>query len=65
MPGTLFYFRNMLAAVRDRIAKLIQEGKTLEQVLEAKPTANFDKTMAPAIPAEMFVKIVYGDLTKR
>jgi cyclase len=62
--GVLTY-RNMLAAVRDRIAKLIQEGKTLEQVLEAKPTADFDKTMAPAIPAEMFVKIVYGDLTKR
>jgi hypothetical protein len=55
----------MLVTVRDRIAKLIQEGKTLEQVLEAKPTADFDKTMAPAIPAEMFVKIVYGDLTKR
>jgi len=62
--GVLTY-RNMLAAVRDRIAKLIQEGKTLEQVLEAKPTADFDKTMMPAIPAEMFVKIVYGDLTKR
>jgi len=57
-------FRDMLAAVRDRIAKLIQEGKTLEQVLAAKPTADFDKTMAPDIPAEMFVKIVYGDLIK-
>jgi glyoxylase-like metal-dependent hydrolase (beta-lactamase superfamily II) len=62
--GVLAY-RNMLAAVRDRIAKLIQEGKTLEQVLEAKPTAEFDKAMAPDIPAEVFVKIVYGDLTKR
>jgi glyoxylase-like metal-dependent hydrolase (beta-lactamase superfamily II) len=47
--GVLAY-RNMLAAVRDRIAKLIQEGKTIEQVLAAKPTADFDKTMAPDIP---------------
>ncbi len=62
--GVLAY-RDMLAAVRDRIAKLIQEGKTLEQVLEAKPTADFDKTIAPSIPVEMFVKIVYSDLTKR
>ena len=61
--GVLAY-RKMLAAVRDRVAKLIQEGKTLEQVLAAKPTGDFDKTMAPAIPADMFVKIVYGDLTK-
>jgi glyoxylase-like metal-dependent hydrolase (beta-lactamase superfamily II) len=57
-------FRDMLAAVRDRVAKLIQEGKTLEQVVAAKPTADFDKSMAPAIPADMFVKIVYGDLKK-
>jgi glyoxylase-like metal-dependent hydrolase (beta-lactamase superfamily II) len=62
--GVLTY-RNMVAAVRDRIAKLIQEGKTLEQVLAAKPTADFDKNMKPDIPADMFVKIVYGDLTKR
>ena len=62
--GVLAY-RNMLATVRDRIAKLIKEGKTIEQVLAAKPTADFDKTMRPDIPAEMFVKIVYGDLTKR
>jgi glyoxylase-like metal-dependent hydrolase (beta-lactamase superfamily II) len=62
--GVLAY-RNMLATVRDRVAKLIQEGKTLEQVLAAKPTADFDKSMAPGIPAEMFVKIVYSDLTRR
>jgi cyclase len=62
--GVLAY-RDMLTAVRDRVAKLIQEGKTLEQVLAAKPTADFDKSMAPRVPAEMFVKIVYGDLTRR
>jgi len=33
--------------------------------LAAKPTADFDKAMAPGIPADMFVKIVYGDLAKR
>jgi cyclase len=58
-------FRDMLTAVRDRVAKLIQEGKTLEQVLAAKPTADFDKSMGPGMPADMFVKIIYGDLTRR
>jgi cyclase len=58
-------YRDMLTAVRDRVAKLIQEGKTLEQVLASKPTADYDKSMAPDIPSEMFVKIIYGELARR
>jgi len=58
-------YRDMLAAVRERIASLIKEGKTLEQVLAAKPTADFDKTMLPGVPAETFVTVVYNDLAKR
>ena len=35
-------FRDMLATVRDRIKKAIQEGKTLDQTVASKPTADFD-----------------------
>ena len=58
-------YRNMLAAVRDRIARLIKEGKTLEEVLASKPTADFDKVRNQFIPTELFVKVVYNDLSKR
>jgi glyoxylase-like metal-dependent hydrolase (beta-lactamase superfamily II) len=58
-------FRDMLITVHDRIARLVKEGKTLEQVLASKPTADFDKPGQEGVPAEMFVKIVYGELAKR
>jgi glyoxylase-like metal-dependent hydrolase (beta-lactamase superfamily II) len=57
-------FRDMLAAVRDRIAKLVKEGKTLEEVLASKPTADFDKDWHTGMQPELFVKIVYNDLFK-
>lgn len=55
-------FRGMLAAVRDRVAGLIKEGKSLDQVLALNPTAQFDKPGQGGVPAQMFVKIVYGEL---
>ncbi len=36
-------YRDMLAQVRDRVAKLKAEGKTAEQIVAAKPTADFDE----------------------
>ncbi len=35
-------YRNMLATVRDRIQAMINDGKTREEVVEAKPTADLD-----------------------
>lgn len=37
-------FRDMLAKVRDRLARLMAEGKTVEEVIGAKPTADLDET---------------------
>jgi cyclase len=36
-------FRDMLAEVRDRVAKLKAEGKTAEEIVAAKPTADLDE----------------------
>ncbi len=58
-------YRDMLVTIRDRIKKQIKEGKTLEEVLASKPTADFDKEKPSAIPPEMFVRIVYNDLVKK
>ena len=58
-------FKNMLVTVRDRVAKLIKEGKTIDEVLASKPTADFDKVRGQGLPPEMFIKIVYDELSKR
>jgi glyoxylase-like metal-dependent hydrolase (beta-lactamase superfamily II) len=36
-------YHDMLVVVRDRVAKLVKSGKTQEQVLEARPTKEFEE----------------------
>lgn len=56
----------MFQAVRDRVAKLISEGKTLQQVIDAKPTADFDQgRLGGNITPERFTTLVYTDLSRR
>ena len=53
--------RNMIIAVRDRVAALIKQGKTLDEVLAAKVTADFDAKVRAA-NTERFVGQVYAQL---
>ena len=34
--------RDMIIALRDRVSKLVQQGKTQAEVVAAKPTADYD-----------------------
>jgi glyoxylase-like metal-dependent hydrolase (beta-lactamase superfamily II) len=61
----LMKYRDMLITLRDRIKTQIDEGKTLEEVIASKPTADFDKIKAQSVPPETFVKIIYNDLAKK
>ena len=55
--------RDMMLAIRDRVAKLINEGKTQEQVLAAKVTADYDsKVPSPGTTGDRFVGQVYAEL---
>ena len=55
--------RDMLLAVRDKIAALIAQGKTLEEVIAARPTAEFDAQVPQgAQSADEIVKWVYAAL---
>jgi cyclase len=65
-PAELDAYRAMLVTVRDRVRNLVRQGKTLEQVQAAKPTAMFDATWGKGfLKPEQFVAIVYSDLSKR
>jgi cyclase len=53
-------YNAMVKTARDRIEKLVKEGKTEEQVVAAKPLADLDKTWADDDKAaENFAKLVY------
>ncbi len=59
-------FRDMMAAVRDRIQKQIAEGKTLQQVVESKPSADFDAKWGHGfLKPEQFVALAYTSLSKK
>ena len=59
--------RDMILGVRDQVAKLMQQGKTSDEVVAAHPTAAFDANVPPAAPngdrmADRFVGQVYAEL---
>lgn len=57
---------DMFAAVRDRVINAIRAGKTLEEVVASKPTADFDQgRMGGAITPDRFVALVYTDLSRK
>lgn len=58
-------FRDMMVFVRDRVAGLIQAGKSAREVLAARPTADLDARWQKGIPAELFVQLVYDSLKKK
>src|ERR1700685_2543489 len=54
--------RDMMLVVRDKIAALVQQGKTVEEVLAAKPTADYDAIVPNAsTTSERFVRQVYAE----
>jgi cyclase len=56
----------MFTAMRDRISTAIRAGKTLEQVVASKLTADFDQSrLGGAITPDRFVTLVYTDLSRQ
>lgn len=52
-------YRDMLVTVRDRMQKLMDEGKSLEQIIALKPNADFDKIWGQAfLKPDVFLKIL-------
>jgi cyclase len=57
--------RDMVVKVRDKVAALVREGKTQEQVVAAKPTADYDsKVQQPGTTGDRFVGQLYAELKK-
>jgi glyoxylase-like metal-dependent hydrolase (beta-lactamase superfamily II) len=56
----LIEYRDLLITIRDRISALKKEGKSLTEILAAKPTAAYDAKWAGLfINGDFFTKLVY------
>ena len=58
-------YRDMLVIIRDRVQSLIRSGATLQQVLAARPTADYDPRFGATSgmwTTDMFVEAVYTSL---
>ncbi len=56
----LIEFRDMLVAVRDKVAGLKQQGRSLADVIAAQPTADYDKKWGDwVIDGATFTSLVY------
>ncbi|HTA46196.1 MAG TPA: MBL fold metallo-hydrolase [Bryobacteraceae bacterium] len=61
--NALMAHRDMIIAVRDKIAPMVTQGKTLQEVLAAKPTAEYDaKVPNSDTTTERFITQVYQEL---
>jgi glyoxylase-like metal-dependent hydrolase (beta-lactamase superfamily II) len=55
--------RDMILVVRDKVAALVQQGKTVDEVLAAKPTSDYDAIVPnSSTTSERFVRQLYAEL---
>ena len=55
--------RDMMMVVRDRVEALVKQGKTLADIMAAKPTSDYDsKVPQGPMTIERFVTQLYGEL---
>ena len=60
--AALIAHRDMILAVRAKVAALVQQGKTVDEVLAAKPTSDFDNIPNASTTSERFVRQLYAEL---
>ncbi len=59
-------YHDLLVTIRDRINKIIAEGKTVDQVIAAKPLADLDAKYGKGFMGpDMFLRIIYESLSKK
>jgi len=55
--------RDMILAIRDRVAKLVEQGQTAEQIVAAKPAAEYDsKVQEAGTTRDRFIGQLYAEL---
>jgi cyclase len=64
--AALVEYRTMLVTARDRMAKLVADGKGEDDVVAAKPFADLDAKWAPTeLASKNFIRVVYHSLADK
>jgi glyoxylase-like metal-dependent hydrolase (beta-lactamase superfamily II) len=64
--AVLTEYRTMLTTARDRMAKLVKDGKTEDEVVAAKPFADLDAKWAPTeLASKNFIRVVYHSVADK
>jgi glyoxylase-like metal-dependent hydrolase (beta-lactamase superfamily II) len=64
--AALMEYRAMLISAHDRMTKLVKEGKSEDDVVMAKPFADFDAKWAPTeLASKDFIRVVYHSLADK
>jgi glyoxylase-like metal-dependent hydrolase (beta-lactamase superfamily II) len=64
--AALAAYRTMLVTARDRMAKLVKDGKSEDDVVAAKPFADLDAKWAPTeIASKNFIRVVWHSLADK
>ncbi len=64
--AALIAYRTMLMTARDRMAKLVKDGKSEDDVTAAKPFADLDAKWAPTeLASNNFIRVVYHSLADK
>src|SRR2546421_10782115 len=59
-------YRTMLVTARDRMTKLVKDGKSEDDVIAAKPFEDLDKKWAPTeLAGNNFIRVVYHSLADK
>jgi cyclase len=60
--AALIAHRDMILVIRDKVAALVQQGKSVDEVLAAKPTSDYDSIPNASTTSERFVRQLYAEL---
>ncbi|SDT38577.1 MBL fold metallo-hydrolase [Bradyrhizobium canariense] len=64
--AALAEYLKMLTTARDRMAKLVKDGKSEDDVVAAKPFADLDAKWAPTeLASKNFIRVVYHSLAEK
>ena len=64
--AALLEYRTMLVTARDRMAKLVKDGKSEDDVVTLRPFADLDAKWAPTeLASKSFIRVVYHSLADK
>ena len=55
-------YRDLLASIREAVAGQIAEGRTVEEIVESRPTVATDEIRQMGMPPDLFIRLVHRDL---